>query len=137
MISNKVSFGRKDFKCFIGCKDNDQVIPMCIMLTKIRGNVKSFDETKYMSFLIKDDKLLKIYNEIWNIFCNNIKKRFDSEPVIKKKNLKATVRPYEGKINTKFHDNGMPKESFHCICLSLIFVDSVFKMGINCYPQVF
>ena len=26
---------------------------------------KDFDETKYMSFLIKDDELLGKYNEIW------------------------------------------------------------------------
>ena len=26
---------------------------------------KRLDETKYMSFLIKDDKLLEKYNEIW------------------------------------------------------------------------
>ena len=26
---------------------------------------KDFDETKYMSFLIKDDELLEKYHEIW------------------------------------------------------------------------
>ena len=26
---------------------------------------KDFDETKYISFLIKDDELFKKYNEIW------------------------------------------------------------------------
>ena len=26
---------------------------------------KDFDETKYISFLIKDDELLEKYNEIW------------------------------------------------------------------------
>ena len=26
---------------------------------------RDFDETKYMSFLIKDDELLEKYNEIW------------------------------------------------------------------------
>ena len=29
------------------------------MLPKISGYARSFDETKYMSFLIKDEKLLK------------------------------------------------------------------------------
>ena len=27
--------------------------------------IKDFDETKYLSFLIKDDELLEKYNEIW------------------------------------------------------------------------
>ena len=34
---------------------------------------RDFDETKYMSFLIKD-KLLEKYNEIWEKVENNIKK---------------------------------------------------------------
>ena len=31
----------------------------------------------------------------------------------------------------------MPKEGCHCVCLSVILLDSVFKMGIKYYPQVF
>ena len=31
----------------------------------------------------------------------------------------------------------IPKEGFHCICLSVIFIDSVFQMGKNFYVQVF
>ena len=30
----------------------------------------------------------------------------------------------------------MPKEGSHCICLSVILIDSVFEMGKNYYPQV-
>ena len=40
-----------------------------------------FGETKCMSFLIKDDKLLEKYNEILEKFKNSIKKEFDSKPV--------------------------------------------------------
>ena len=43
---------------------------------------RDFDETKYMSFLIKDDELLEKYNEIWEKVKNSIKKEFDSEPFI-------------------------------------------------------
>ena len=28
---------------------------------------RDFDETKYISFLMKDDELLEKYNEIWGI----------------------------------------------------------------------
>ena len=31
----------------------------------------------------------------------------------------------------------MPKEVFQCISLSLVLIDSIFKMVKNCYPQVF
>ena len=37
---------------------------------------KGFDETKFVSFLIKDDKLLEKYDEVWekvrNIICKEI-----------------------------------------------------------------
>ena len=41
---------------------------------------KDFDETKYMSFLIKNDELLEKH-KIWEKVKNIIKKEFDSEPV--------------------------------------------------------
>ena len=47
----------------------------------MRANKTDFDETKFMSFLIKDDELSEKYNEIWEKFKNNIKKEFDSEPM--------------------------------------------------------
>ena len=31
----------------------------------------------------------------------------------------------------------MPKEGSHCILLSMVFIDSVFIMGNNCYTQAF
>ena len=34
-----------------------------MMLPKTSGYVKCFDETKYMSFLIKDEELLKAYSK--------------------------------------------------------------------------
>ena len=58
---------------------------------------KHFDETKCLSFLIKDDELLEKYNDIWEKVKNNIKKEFDSEPVYSKKNLKAKIKLYNGK----------------------------------------
>ena len=78
---------------------------------------RDFDETKYISFLIKDNELLEKYNEIWEKVKNSIKKKFDSEPVYNDKYLKAKIRSYNGKINTNFHDNKIPKESSKCVCL--------------------
>ena len=42
---------------------------------------RDFDETKYISFWIKDDELLEKYNEIWEKVKNSIKNFFDGEPV--------------------------------------------------------
>ena len=63
-----------------------------------------------MSFLIKDDKLLEKNNEIWKKVRNIIKQELDSEPVYNEKYLKGKIKSYNGKINTNFHNNKIPKE---------------------------
>ena len=89
-------------------------------------------------FLIRDDELLKKYDEKYNKICNkvsnSIKKRFDSKLVYNNKYLKTKVKSYEGKINTTFHDYGMTEDNFHYIFLSVILIDSVFEIGKNYYP---
>ena len=91
---------------------------------------RGFDETKYISFFIKDDELLEIYNAIWEKVKNSIKKEFDSEPVYNQKYLKA-------KIN--FHNNKILKEGsqFVFLFLSVLLIDPVFRTGKNYYPEVF
>ena len=59
------------------------------ILLKISAYRRDFDEANYMSFLIKENELQEKYNEIWEKFKNNIRKKFDSEPVYIKKILKA------------------------------------------------
>ena len=90
-----------------------------------------------MSFLIKDEKLLEKYNQIWKKVSNIIKKEFDSNPVYNEKYIKAKTKPDNGKINTNFHNNKILKEGSQCICLSVILIDSVYKKDKNHYPQVF
>ena len=41
------------------------------------------------------------------------------------------------KINASFYDDGIPEEGSHCICLSVLLIDLVFKVSKDCYPQVF
>ena len=48
----------------------------------------------------------------------------ESEPVYNEKYIKTKIKSYNSKINTNFHDNGLPKEDSHCIWLSLILVDN-------------
>ena len=97
---------------------------------------RDFDETKYISFLIKDDELLEKYNEIWEKVKSSIKKKFYSEPVYNEKYVKAKIKSYDGKINTIFYNNKIPKEGSQFICLSVILIDSVYRTGKNYYPQV-
>ena len=103
VVSNKVSFGKKGFKYFIGYKDATKTRPLCIFLPKTSAYRRDFDKTKYISFLIKDDKLLEKYNEIWEKVKNSLKKFFDSEPAYNERYLKAKIKSYNGKTNTNFH----------------------------------
>ena len=59
LLSWKVSFGKNSFKYLAGYKDNEKVTLLHIILPKMTAHTKTFDETEYMSFLIKNDELLK------------------------------------------------------------------------------
>ena len=60
-----------------------------MFLPKMSAYRRDFGETKYISFLIKDDELLEKYNEIWEKVKNSIKKEFESEPCIQLKISKS------------------------------------------------
>ena len=55
LVSNEVSFGKKGFKYFISYKEAKKIRPVCIFLIKVSAYRRYFDETKYVSFFIKDD----------------------------------------------------------------------------------
>ena len=50
VVSNKISFGKKGFKYFIGYKDAKKIRPLCIFLPKMTAYRKDFNKTKYMTF---------------------------------------------------------------------------------------
>ena len=76
LVSNKISFDKKNYKYFTGYLHNDYTVkPLNIMLPKTSAYVKSYDgETKWMYFFIEDDDLLKKYNTIWDKVSADIKK---------------------------------------------------------------
>ena len=65
---------------------------------------RDFDETKYMTLLIKDDGLLEKYNEMWKKVKNSIKEEFDSEPVYNEKYVNARIKSHKWKVNTNFQN---------------------------------
>ena len=113
------------FKYFIGYKDGKKVRLLSILLPKTSGYRRDFDETKYMTFLIKDVELFEKY-EIWEKVSNSIKKGFHSEPVYNENYFKTKIKLYEGKISSNFHCDKIRSEGFHCIYLLIILIDSVF-----------
>ena len=50
-----------------------------------------------------------------------------------KKYLRATIKSYNGNINTNFHNNKMSKEDSQLICLEVILIDPAFRVGKNYY----
>ena len=92
-----------------------------------------FNETKYMYFLIKNDKLLERYNEICDKVSNTATKWFDSKAFYNKKYLRTKVKSYDGKIITNFNGDKIPKERSQCICLSVILIDSALITGKSYY----
>ena len=47
------------------------------------------------------------------------------------------VREFDGKIITKFLDDGVTKKNMHYTCIASITIDSVMKMDKRNYPQVY
>ena len=80
--------------------------------------------------------MLEKYNEIWGKFTNFIEKRFDSDSVFNDKYLKTKINSCEGKIITKFQDDKKPKEGSQHICVMVILIHSVFKIGKNYYLEM-
>lgn len=53
------------------------------------------------------------------------------------KYLKTKIKSCGDKININFQNDEIPEEGLHCVFLSVMLIDSVFKMGKNYFPQVF
>ena len=138
LVSNKISFGEKNYKYFIGYLHNgNEVKPLNIMLTGTRASVKSCDsQTNWMYFLTEDDDLLEKYNTISDKISANIKKELDREPIYNKNYLKTKIK-FHGDEVTDFYDKQIPKLDSNHTCLALISLDSALKKDDNYYPQVF
>ena len=100
------------------------------------GHENIFDESNYKSVLIKIKSLLKYFDKILDKVSNIIKKGFDCKQVHNEKYLRNKTKSYESKINTSFHNNGMHIEGSHCICLLVILINSIFKIGKNNYLKL-
>ena len=128
---------KKDLNPLLATKMLKKIKRLHVLLQKMTAYRKDFNETKYVPFLITDDKWLRKYNEIWEKVTNIIYKELDSDPVYNKKYIKTKIKPCNGKINAHFQDNKIPIEGSHFIFLSIIWIDSFLRTGKNCYPQVF
>ena len=74
--------GKKDFKYFIGYKNDEKVYLLCIRHPQMTGYLNGFKENKYMNFLIKDNQLLKKCNRIWDKISNGMVTESNGQPVL-------------------------------------------------------
>ena len=83
--------------------DDDVIRPFCIMFPQMSGFIRYFDDVgKNMSFMIKNDRVLIQYNEIWNTIKRLMGKKFYSETVDDEKYIKTKVKIFNGVVNTTF-----------------------------------
>ena len=67
VVSGKFKHSDGGFKYFIGCKEDEIVKPLYIILPQMTGYIKYFENRgENMSFVIKDYYVLDKYNEIWD-----------------------------------------------------------------------
>ena len=102
LVSNKISFGEKNYKLFIGCLHHGNKVKLLnIMFPKTRNYVKSYNrQTKWMNFLTEHDDLLEKYNTIWDKICADIKTEF---AVYNKEFIKTKIKSHSDKV-TDFYD---------------------------------
>ena len=110
LVSNKIYFGEKNYKYFIGyLYNNNKVKLLHLMLAKTSAYLKSHDgQTEWMYFLIEDDNLLEEYNTIWDKLSADIKKEFHREPIYNKIFLKAKIKSHGNEV-TYFYDKKILK----------------------------
>ena len=67
MVSDKCKYSDDSFKYCIGYEEGEIVKPFYIILPKLSGYIKYFEnEGKNMSFMVKNENVLDKYSEIWD-----------------------------------------------------------------------
>ena len=120
VVSDKFKHSDNGFKNFIGCKEGEIGKPLCIILHQMTGCIKYLENRrKNMSFIIKDDRVLNKYNEIWDKIKESLNLKFHNMPVYDEKHVKAKVKEFNGTINANFLGDKILKKKhvLHLHCL--------------------
>ena len=94
----------------------------------MNGYVYSFKETKYMSFEIKNNKLLEKYNKICAKLNNIIEKASDAQLDFAKEYLKIKLI-ITLKTTHIFFKKEAPPVNVNCTCIAIILLDLVCKIA--------
>ena len=86
VVSNKVSFGKKDLEYFLEYEDDsEKIMILRILLPKMSAYEEDLIKLSICVSFTKDDKLLGKCSGIWDKISKVIKKGFDSEPAYNEK----------------------------------------------------
>ena len=139
VVSKKWKINDATYKHICGYLNNDTIQPLCVILPQMNGYIKYFDDGgKNMSFVTDDEKIYKKYNEIWEVVRNLLKIDFTINPVRDDIYLVAKLKIFNKINGTTFNNNNyIPIERNHYICIPVIDIDSVPKIGKRAYPQAY
>ena len=137
VVSSRWKLNDTTYKYLCGYLNNDGIIkPLCVILPQMNGYIKYFDDGgKNMSFVTDDEKLYEKYDEIWNVVKGLLKLKFAASPIRNDKYILAKLKIYRKKNLTTFHNNIVPTEKNHYICIPAIDIDSVLKIDKKAYLQ--
>ena len=93
-----------------------------------------------MSFFTDNNEFLERYTAIWEKISNLVNKKFDSDPIYNNKYINTKIRSYNNDIKTSFgnidnENNKLPEKNKLYKCVSLISLDSIYKINKKYYPQ--
>ena len=105
VVSTVFTFSKQDFNYFIGYKDNKEIRPLCIFFPEMSRFKTYSNKTKYMCFMIEDEKSCDKYMKIWEKFSHVLKTNFNSELIYNKTHLKPEKRFNTKKLSTFIYTN--------------------------------
>ena len=114
LVSDAFAYGiikKTNAKFPIGYEDGRKIRPLIFRLSQMSGHANSFNKTKRMNFVIKNEGLPKTYKTIWITISNIIGQTFDRQHLCEQKYLRTKIKSYNGKIITDFYDKKCAKKA--------------------------
>ena len=137
VVSNKWKINDTTDKYLCEYLNNDVIQPLCVILPRMNGYIKYFDDGgKIISFVTDDEEIYEKYNEIWEVVRKLSKLKFTVGPIRDDKYIIAKLKIFNKINRTTFTDNNIPFEKNHYTCIPAIDIDSALKIdNKRAYPQ--
>ena len=138
VVSSKWKISDTKCKYFCGYLNNDVIQPLCVILPRMSGYIKYFDDGgKNMMFVTDDKEVYKKYNEIWEAIRKLLKLKCFVSPVRDNKYIIAKLKIFKNMNMTTFTNNTILEKNTHYTCISAIDIDSVLKIDKKSFPQAY